>query len=104
MHNNQIRQGDVFLTPAENVPAKGKKLRAKNGRLILARGEATSHHHSVSANTSELFELDGRMWLVVNEPTTLDHQEHAPIEIQPGTYWVVRQREYHPQEIRRVQD
>lgn len=103
MSSNQIRQGDVFLTPATNVPT-GKKVRAKRGRLILARGEATGHHHSVSANTSEMFELDGRMWLVVNEPTTLDHQEHAPIEVKPGIYWVVRQREYTPQEIRRVKD
>lgn len=101
--DTQIRQGDVYLKSCAEPP-RGKKVRAKSGRLILALGEVTGHHHSVSAKTSDLYELDGRMWLVVNEPTTLNHQEHAPIEIQPGTYWVVRQREYSPAEIRRVAD
>jgi len=57
-----------------------------------------------TAQAAELFDFGGRLLLVVAEPTTLDHQEHASIEIAPGAYWVVRQREYHPQEIRRVQD
>src|SRR5690606_1786152 len=100
----QIRQGDVFLKPAARPEGKGKKVRAARGRLILARGEATGHHHSVAAQAAELFDFGGRLLLVVAEPTTLDHQEHASIEIAPGAYWVVRQREYHPQEIRRVQD
>lgn len=101
--NNQIRQGDLYLVPCDEKP-KGKKIRAKHGRLILALDEATGHHHSVSAKTSELYKLGEKMWLVVNEITTLDHQEHAPIEIQSGIYWVIRQREYHPAEVRYVQD
>jgi len=104
MNQNQIRQGDVFLKPTELPEGKGKKIRSQRGRLILARGEATGHHHSVSANVAELFDFGGRTVLVVKEPTTLDHQEHAQIEVQPGIYWVVIQREYHPEEIRRVQD
>lgn len=101
---NQIRQGDVYLKPGEMPEGKCKKIKAKRGRLILAEGEATGHHHSVSADVAELFDFGGKMALVVREPATLDHQEHAPIEVQPGTYWVIRQREYSPQEIRRVAD
>ncbi len=104
MNKKQVRQGDVYLKPADMPSGKGKRVRAVRGRIILARGEATGHHHSVRADVAELFDFDGHMVLVVSEPTPLEHQEHAPIEIAPGTYFVVRQREYHPQEVRRVQD
>ena len=99
----QIRQGDVYLVRADGVKPEGKKVRPQNGRLILAEGEATGHHHSVDAAVCDLFSGDKPV-LVVREPTTLDHQEHGAIEVEPGTYWVVRQREYTPQAIVRVRD
>jgi hypothetical protein len=34
----------------------------------------------------------------------LQHAEHATQTIEPGVYRVVRQREYSPEEIRRVAD
>ena len=94
-----IRQGDVLLVKTNKKP-EGVATAPRNGRIILAEGEATGHHHSVDAQVCELF---GDL-LVVREATPLTHQEHGLIEIQPGTWWVVRQREYTPQEIRRVQD
>jgi hypothetical protein len=99
----QIRQGDVYLIRADGAKPTGKKLPSKNGRLILAEGEATGHHHSVDAMACDLFGGDKPV-LVVRESTMLDHQEHSAIEIEPGTYWVVHQREYTPQAIVRVQD
>ena len=98
----QIRQGDVYLVRTNTQPA-GAKVKPKRGRLILAEGEATGHHHSVDSAVCDLFGGDKPV-LVVRENTTLTHQEHGTIEIEPGTYWVVRQREYTPEAIRRVQD
>lgn len=101
-----IRQGDVFLKKVEKVAVKptGKKVEPQNGRLILAFGEATGHHHSVPADVCEMYEDEKATMLVVNAPTTLDHQEHATIEINPGVYWVVRQREWTDNDERRVMD
>lgn len=137
MNKKQVRQGDVYLKPADMPAGKGKKIKAERGRLILARGEATGHHHSVSADVAELIDFDGKVALVVkgdrlelydqnmtvkcaqygNEPVPLwkavlagavgellIHQEHTAEVVDPGTYWIIRQREYHPQEIRRVKD
>lgn len=73
MSNNQMRQGDVFLKPATLPAGRGKKIKSVRGRLILARGEATGHHHSVRADVAELFDFGGKVVLVVSEPTTLDH-------------------------------
>ena len=76
---------------------------AGRGRVILAEGEATGHSHTLP-KTVELYELDDKQWVVVPETSELAHQEHESIAIAPGTYWVVRQREYTPEAIRRVSD
>lgn len=102
----QGRQGDVFLLRIPNPPemTEAKPIKPINGRYVLAEGEATGHNHTVTTTGNGLFDFTGKTVLVVSAPTTLTHQEHAPIEIAPGTYWVVRQREYSPQAIRRVID
>lgn len=101
----QIRQGDVYLRPAGDFKLDGAKVIAPvNGRFILAEGEATGHHHSVTAETCGLFDMVGKTVLVVNETTQLTHQEHGTIEVAPGMYFVVRQREYAPEAPRRVMD
>ena len=100
---NQYRQGDVLLIRAEGVDlTRGVRVKPEAGRNILARGEATGHHHSVDVAASQLFSIDGKMVLVVDEPATLDHQEHGAIEIDLGVWWVVRQQEYSRGEVRRV--
>lgn len=100
----QIRQGDVYLRPCNALPSNAKKIKPVNGRVVLAEGEATGHAHTIDAECATLFGVDESMVVVVDKPTTLDHQEHGTIEVAPGTYWVTRQREYSPEAIRRVLD
>lgn len=99
-----IRQGDVYLKPCDKVPDGAKRIKPVNGRNVLAEGEATGHAHTMTAECTTLFGVDESMVVVVDKPTTLDHQEHGTIEVAPGTYWVTRQREYTPKAIRRVLD
>lgn len=47
---------------------------------------------------------DGRMFFHCHNTTVLTHQEHGAIVIAPGSYESIIQREYSPQEIRRVVD
>jgi hypothetical protein len=103
MQQATFRQGDVLLTKIDKDVdlSTAKPIKPRNGRLILAEGEATGHHHSVDCQTAGLFDLTGKTVLVVSEPTTLDHQEHGTIEIAPGQYWVTRQREYQPNALPR---
>lgn len=42
----QYRQGDIFLEMVDKIPNGAKSVQADGGRLIVARGEATGHHHS----------------------------------------------------------
>src|SRR5690348_15334354 len=104
---NQIyRQGDVLLKRVSKLPKTAVRQQSK-GRIILALGEATGHHHSIATKSASLFKDDETKATYVEiaeAMALLEHQEHAPIQLEPGIYRVGLQREYHPQEIRRVQD
>jgi hypothetical protein len=95
-----MRQGDVLLRKAE-VPKEAKK--GAEGNVVLAYGEATGHHHTLAGKVKEMV-LGERKFVVVEDVSQLTHQEHGTITVEPGTYEVVRQREWSDEEERRVRD
>ena len=103
-------QGDVALIRVDGPEVKPEyriKEIEKDGkdRLVLARGEATGHTHSLDAAHVNLIAESGGLILEVTEPTELVHQEHDPILLQPGRYIPVQQHEYDWLEgWRRIQD
>ena len=102
------RQGDVCLVPVAEVP-KGAKIVARDrGRIVLAYGEVTGHAHAVLDRQAELFmapDVDARFLRVMAASgVELVHEEHATIPLPRGIYEVRTQREYSPEEIRRVAD
>lgn len=111
----QFRQGDVFiqrLSDTEEVPEQAKPVPHDNGRTILAYGEVTGHAHALPS-TAKLFRMEDNgsgapnltsYLKIEGMPCSLKHEEHAPIELQPGTYKVTIQREYSPEAIRAVAD
>lgn len=96
---SQVRQGDVLLVPVDDVPETARPVARAAGRVILAEGEATGHAHAIRSSGATLLETGEERYLRVGGPVTLDHEEHAPITVVPGTYRVVIQREYVPAEI-----
>lgn len=110
--------------------AQTTDLREEDGRIILAHGEATGHHHQVSVegetellpNAEYFAEPDGRRVLLALRTCVLRHPEHGPIVLDPatpeqvrqgdvlltpigiGAWEVTRQREYAPAGIRQVAD
>jgi len=88
------QQGDVLLFVDEK-PKSGKKVRAKNGRLILAEGEATGHAHAIKAGDGvSLMECDGSLFLSTEKRVTIKHEEHKAVTIPPGDYRIGKVREY----------
>lgn len=96
------RQGDVLIAAVETLP---KDAKAKSG-AILAYGEATGHRHQFAdPETVALFEADGLLFVkVIAAEATLIHEEHRAITLPQGLYHVWQQREYTPQQIRRLAD
>jgi hypothetical protein len=96
-----FRQGDVLLVRVAEMPP-GRPVEPEGGRLVLARGEATGHHHSVAVEDGELVDAAEGVFLRIMAATPLVHQEHGPITLEPGVYRVLRQREYVPGAVDRM--
>lgn len=104
MKREMIRQGDVLLIPVSEVPRGATIIPNEiEGRVVLAYGEATGHHHSLRAATAKLFDHDRKRYLLAEPQALLEHQEHGHIALN-GAYLVVRQVEYTPEAIRNVAD
>ena len=105
-----IRQGDVLLIPTcEQPDADGyTEVPRDDGRIVLAHGEATGHAHAIYDDGVRLYQnktnADDRILKVEGNVCYLRHEEHTKQALNPGNYRVVIQREYSPQEIRRVID
>ncbi len=90
----QIQHGDVLLQEIPVLPRGVKSLPRRSGRLILAEGEATGHHHVIAARPAVLWELKGDLYLEVAAPVTITHDEHRSLPIPAGIYRVGRVQEY----------
>lgn len=106
-----VRQGDVLVVRIDAMPAGVRERRRAGGRVVLAEGEVTGHHHAIAdtveAPAAAIYDDPqdaSGFYLRVGSPTGLVHEEHARIELAPGDYRVVRQREYTPTAIRNVAD
>jgi hypothetical protein len=105
-----IRQGDVMVLRVDALPEKKSMMPAEGGRVVLAHGEATGHHHSFAfSDRVALFREDGAgggLFLAVSGDAhaMLEHQEHTALSVPPGIYRVVRQRVWSAGMARRVAD
>ena len=103
-----VRQGDVALIAMNEIPADAEATaRDTNGRVVLAHGEVTGHAHALhEPGVALLRAANADVFLRVTQPASLRHEEHARIYVPPGTYRVLRQREYRParEQPRSVED
>ena len=101
-----VAQGDVRIIKSDAIPPAAKlKPRAQDGRIILAAGEVTGHHHAIADECVGLYEdANGNMFIRVDGTATVSHEEHGAIELLPGVYEVRVDCEYSPAEIKRVRD
>ncbi|HQT38913.1 MAG TPA: hypothetical protein PK231_05765 [Acidocella sp.] len=102
------RQGDVLIVPAENLPDTAHPVKDENGRHILAHGEATGHHHSFKAGPQvAMFRETGKgsgVYVKLDAPAPLEHQEHTALTFSPGVKRVIRQRVFSSGMARRLAD
>ena len=90
-----FRQGDVLLLAVAGFPP-GLRFEPRSGRIVLAEGEATGHAHAIEDPEARTFTYAGQRDLLTRSKAQLIHEEHAPIEVPPGVYRIVIQREYEP--------
>lgn len=92
----QIQQGDVLLQKVDVDVKNLKKVKRKNGCIVLAEGESTGHAHRIVDVDAMFYEKDGDFYLVNNKTVTVTHEEHKPITVDPGTWkvWRVREKDW----------
>lgn len=102
------RQGDVLIKKlSEEITEELEEIkRDEQGRIVLAYGEATGHAHAIKAKEATLMrgKNTNNVYLLIEQPVDLLHEEHHKIKLPAGNYHVIRQREYSPKEVRYVQD
>jgi hypothetical protein len=96
-----IRQGDVMLVPVNDIP-EGAKVRKGKGKLTIAYGEVTGHHHTLVGDAELLDTKAGEVFARIMGPAKITHQEHGAIVLDPGVWKYVQQREYVAPELARA--
>ena len=104
MLKSQYRQGDVLLKRINSLPDGAREVPAIQGRVVLAYGEVTGHAHAIDAAKALMYSVGTRDFLEVKPGATLKHEEHTALNLDPGFYEVIRQREYEHQGWRQVSD
>ena len=103
-----FRQGDVLIVRDDAAKGTEEIARDERGRVVLAAGEVTGHHHAIrNPNVCHLRAEGVSAYTVLrvnDEGALLEHEEHATIALPPGNYRVSIQREWLGEESARVAD
>ena len=117
MKNKTYRQGDVLIERIASIPTNASKQKP-SGKIILAHGEVTGHHHclevsdpadwwkvgEIAPTLEKPSALAGELFVTLPAGGVVTHDEHSKIELPSGNYRITRQREYSPEAIRNVAD
>ena len=97
----QFRQGDIYFEEVESIPEDAKV--QTDG--IIARGEVTGHTHRVqNPSMGAIMMAASVMYLNAIKTMSIVHEEHNTIDLPPGNWQVLRQREWTPEGWRQVAD
>jgi len=102
-----IQQGDVFIQKINEIPKGSERVHPKNGRYVLAEGEATGHAHTIDVMEGiDMFRSGKVLYLSLGAETIVHHEEHEPVTVPAGTFQIARVNEIDPftEEIRAVRD
>lgn len=93
------RQGDVLFLKVADLPAALIERKSD----VLVEGEATGHAHRLTEG--QIWQTrEGELFLSAGAESKIVHEKHAPIELEPGYWQVIQQREYSPEAVRWVMD
>jgi hypothetical protein len=108
-------QGDLLIERVADLEPSGTIVDSDQaGATVLAEGELTGHRHAIFERVTMFRddalarEIPSGLYVghvkVADGGAVIVHQEHAPIELQEGTYRVRRQRELEPKDAVLVSD
>lgn len=87
------QQGDILIKSTDNIPEQAEPMARRERGFVLAEGEATGHAHVIRDDVAVL-EWENGMFVESAKPFTVYHEEHNPITVPAGKWWIDRVREY----------
>ena len=104
----QQQHGDVLILEVTRLPKGAKLISPRDGKLILAEGEATGHAHAIVDTDCDVdvYRIGNVTFLHVRQPVEVVHEEHSTVTLPPAVWRVSQVREYDHfrEESRRVMD
>jgi hypothetical protein len=95
MNKNQIQHGDILIRRIGTLPDGCQEVSRRNGRIIVAEGELTGHHHTIVAEGCRLLQLKNELYLEVTaDQVEITHEEHKTLPIPKGVYQIGKVKEY----------
>jgi hypothetical protein len=96
-----IRQGDVILREIRELPQYAKRVYTAEEfndvivtpDTVVVHGES-GHKHVLRGVKTYMVNWERAVYVVVDEPVTLKHDEHPAIEIPKGIYAITHIRDY----------
>ena len=105
----QVAQGDVLITPVDNIPSGYVKKHSDDNHIITH--SETGHHHIMAAKDVDFYQAANDPFvgfIEVKKPTELKHlrgfDTHKTLLFPPGIYRINRQGEQTPRGWERVAD
>ena len=103
-------QGDLLIERVEDAPVSGVALGAAEAdAVVVAAGEFTGHHHKLFGcvtfyrDDALARDIPDDLYVghveVTGPVARLEHEEHATIKLEQGTYRVRRQRQLEPTDV-----
>ncbi len=100
-----FRQGDIVLIRVSEFPKESEEVKPFQGKTVLGFGEVTGHMHAIPLLDAKQYKSGDKEFVEVFNQTQLRHEEHGPIDLEPGIYEKRIAREYVNSEIvRKVVD
>jgi hypothetical protein len=104
------RHGDVILREIRALPHFVDRISTAKS-LVIAEGEQTGHHHTLTStqngtlisfahryleftNHYQRYPQNPRRYICLDAKSTLAHEEHKTITVEPGIYEVLIEREF----------
>ncbi len=114
MDHVNYRQGDVPLVPFVGALDRFEEVTPVDGKIVLALGEVTGHHHRIEFAYDKLDPSQARLYRdpmtgaqlvdIGGGGATLLHEEHSPIPLPPGRYLQLVQVEDDGEMVSQVAD
>ncbi|HKV45615.1 MAG TPA: hypothetical protein VJT32_13235 [bacterium] len=94
------RQDDIVIRKVRRLPADVRRQCSP----VLAYGEETGHSHRLKG-PGQVWRQDTQLYLRLEQPSQIVHEEHRATILSPRIYKVLAQREFvSPAQDRRVLD